>query len=177
MALAKADFFTGAFLTSILKSVDTVPVVCDAKGLTKCLRFSTELGGKFYTYIKYSTRRNDQRDDTVKWYIPFSEKEYVYLSSDFQSGSETKMVVMVCTSENLTNAHICVLNLDEALECLKTTNSNGGRIINVERTGSKHCYSCYGYDGKERATPPFDHLKLFVKKPKRLSILRSLKLK
>ncbi len=177
MSIAKADYFAGAFLTSILKSVDTVPVVCSAKGLTKCLRFSTEHGGWFYAYIKYSKNRTGQEGESAKWYIPFTEKEYVYLSSDFMLNEETKVVVMVCTDEKLSDTHICVLPIEIVLECLKSTSESGSRKIEVERIGSKHCYNCSGYDGVIKATPPFNHLTLFVSKEKKKPRLHALPLR
>jgi hypothetical protein len=76
--IAKADYFAGVFLTTILKSSKAVPMLCDASGEIKRVVFDTDMGD-FNVYVKYST--NPQKG----WnYNSVPKKKRTYLECAFQ---------------------------------------------------------------------------------------------
>ena len=89
MRIAKADFFAGVFLTTILRSAKGPPVYCEVSDGIKRLEFETDLG-MFNMFVKYSTNEHIgwNYDFTPKkrkryWSISFSDIEYTFLQNDF----------------------------------------------------------------------------------------------
>lgn len=171
--IAKADYFAGVFLTTILKSSKTVPMLCDASvDNIKCVIFDTNLGA-FNVYVKYSTSRAmgwdtsvDPKKKRTYWNVNFSENEYNYLSNQFAIDGKTNLIAIVCTDKSLSSSWIAILKLTEALFCLKITTEGGNRTITVSRTGRNHTFDCYGVGLPHEMNilkyhPYVNHLRLF----------------
>lgn len=148
--IAKADYFAGVFLTTILKSAKTVPMLCDATGEIKRVVFDTDIGA-FNVYVKYSTAERTGWDydaapkkKRTYWDISFSDVEQDYLMQDFQVDGKRNLVALVCTNAKLGNSKIAIMELQEVLFCLKTMRNGGSRGIQVSRTGGNHTFDCAG---------------------------------
>lgn len=166
--IAKADYFAGVFLTTILKSSKAVPMLCDASGEIKRVVFDTDMGD-FNVYVKYSTNPQKGWDynsvpkkKRTYWNVPFSENEYSYLKNEFQQDGKNHLVAMVCTNKSLSESHIAILNLEETLACLKLTTDGGNRTITVSRTGRNQTFDCSGVDMAPLSYNPYvNHLRFF----------------
>lgn len=166
--IAKADYFGGVFLTTILKSSNAVPMLCDASGEIKRVVFDTDMGD-FNVYVKYSTSRKTGWDynfapkkKRTYWNVNFGENEYDYLKDDFQLDGKKNLLAMVCTDKSLSESWIAILDLEQTLACLKLATDGGNRTITVSRTGRSHTFDCSGVAMAPLSYHPYvNHLRFF----------------
>ena len=170
MRIGKIDYFAGVFMTTILQSVKTTPMYCEATDDSRRAEFETDTG-KFNVFIKYSTARKvgwdydcTPKKKSVYWNLTFQDAHYNYLRNHFHVAGKRNLVVIVCTDANMKETRIAILQLDEALLCLSTSTSSGTRRITVSRTGGEHSFSCYGVNnaGIDKNIQPFvNHMRFF----------------
>lgn len=153
MRIAKADYFAGVFLTTILKSTKTTPVYCEAVEGIKRLEFVTDLGA-FNVFVKHSTKENKgwnysftPKKKRSYWNIAFSESEYEYIKQKFVIRGKTNVIAIICTDSNLKKTRIAILNIDQIIPCLSIATKGGHRKITISRTGSEHTFDCAGVSG------------------------------
>jgi len=168
--IAKSDYFAGIFLTTILKTAKTVPLLCDALSDVKCVVFDTDIG-YFNVFVKYSTtlkdgwdNKNQHKTKRTYWNITFTYDEYSYLLNYFEEQNKKNLVAIVCTNEKFTGSKIAILTLEEAKKCLNTQTNGGQRRITVSRTGSEHNFDCFGVGASHDTTdihPYVNHLRFF----------------
>lgn len=170
MRIAKADYFAGIFLTTILKSSRTTPVYCEAIEGIKRLEFETDLG-VFNVYVKYSMRENMgwNYEFTPKkmkkyWNVAFSENEYAYLKDQFVAEGKENVIAIICTDSKLKRTRIVILKQTQLIPCIAVSTSGGSRILSISRTGAEHTFSCYGVGGAGEIVtdkPFVNHLRYF----------------
>jgi len=168
--IAKADYFAGVFLTTILKATKTVPMLCDDSKEAKCVSFDTDIGN-FNVYVKYSTNPkegwNYKRQSKIRrtyWYIPFTTDEYSYLCGNFEKEKMENLIAIVCSNEKFTSSKIAILTLEEVKKCLSKPTKNGSRRITVSRTGCEHTFDCFGVEESHDIAyihPYVNHLRFF----------------
>jgi len=168
--IAKADYFAGVFLSTILKSSKTVPMLCDASKDVKRVLFDTDVGD-FNVYVKYSTASNIGWDYSespkvkrLYWNVPFTFTEYQYITNEFPDPRRKNILAIICTNPKFSSTNIAILTFTETQDCLSIPTENGMRRITVSRTGIEHRFCCFGVNGNYAnpvATPYINHLRFF----------------
>lgn len=168
--IAKADYFAGVFLSTILKSSKTVPMLCDASKDVKRVLFDTDVGD-FNVYVKYAATFGNGWDYTktpkvkrLYWNVPFTPTEYKYIVNMFPDPKKSNILAIICTNSKFSSSWIAILSYTEMQQCLSASTENGMRRITVSRSGKEHRFSCFGVNGsydEPVASPYVNHLRFF----------------
>jgi hypothetical protein len=160
------------FLTTVLKTTRTVPLLCDAVNDSKCVNFDTDIG-YFNVYVKYSMaqregwdRKRKKKSKRIYWNVNFSPDEFEYLQCSFEDKGKSNLVAIICTNDSFTDNKIAILELAEAKKCLDRTTKGGQRRITISRTGNEHKFDCYGVGmshDKTNINPYVNHMRFFEK--------------
>ncbi len=168
--IAKADFFAGVFLTTILKTSKTAPMYCDATDELKRIEFETDLGA-FNVFVHFSASPKPGWDYCGKtkrkreyWNAGFTESQFNYLQTKFAIEGKQNLLAIICTDEKYTCTRVAVLTLREALKCLQEKTDSETRRITVSRSGKDHAFICYGVNqdlSTSEIKPYINHLRYF----------------
>lgn len=168
--IAKMDYYAGAFITSLLNSVEGVPAIFNETSDSRKLQIETNLGD-FNIYIKYAGNSRNARirgRKKTSWCVNFTETDIMKLENEFVEEQYKNYIALVLSDKSMVDTRIAVITYDDAMECLAKTTQGGNRRINVARYGKEHNFICYGAtESEENGFQVFvNHMRYFDKNDK-----------
>lgn len=141
MSIRKIDYYVGALLSYLIKKRIT-PAIFDSSDYSKIITFETN-EGKYNLFVKYSGKPVRQQEKYSRWDVNFTESELNIVNTYAKNGYNN-FVVLVCSSETLTQTEIAVIDIEDALKCLGNDLVNKQKRISVRSDKAARKLKCYG---------------------------------
>lgn len=141
MSIRKIDYYVGAVLSYLIKKRIT-PAIFDSSDCSKIITFETN-EGKYNLFVKYSGKPASQQEKYSRWDVTFTKLELEIVNTYAKDGFNN-FVVLVCSSESLTQTEIAVIEVKNALRCLGNDNINKQKRISIINDKGARKLKCYG---------------------------------
>lgn len=141
MSIRKVDYYVGALLSYLIKKRIT-PAIFDSSDESKIIVFETN-DDKYNLFVKYSGKPAKEQESYSRWAINFSISEMNIINT-YKKEDYKNLVVLVCSTENLTKTEIVVIDLKDALKCLGNDLINTNKRISIRKDKGSRYLKCYG---------------------------------
>lgn len=153
--LKPADFYYGAFLSSLLNFAGKKPSLFDETESRRIYKITTE--NSTNDYMVFTKAVNERKNDTDKfhhWIFNFTSEEVNTLEKLNSEHGNVKLA-LICFTDTLKDGELAFIDYDEAIECMGVSKNIKPYRINIKAIGSKQGLRMYGsgrsdlLDGKD----------------------------
>ncbi len=143
----KADYYYGAFLSSLLNSAGKKPSLFERSenDSRRIYVVNTENSSNPYViFAKYASKGRSNDKGSCSWTFVFSDNEISRLT-DLSKDRYAVRIALICAEEDLRGGEIALLTFGELDDCLGLTlGTAGSRSVVVKRMERKHGLCLYG---------------------------------
>lgn len=154
--LAVTDFYYGAFLSALIRTSGSRPVLFDSTGLRRIYRLETDTREECFVFVKYTTERRNKVKEKSHWIFNFTPVEIDKLRQLITESNNVK-VALICAKEGFGESELAVVDYREAWDCLGV--ELGVRPtyrINIKTEDNQHGLRMYG-SGRSDKVNGFDN--------------------
>lgn len=137
------DFYYGAFLSALLNTTGSRPVLFDETGSRRIYCLETDNAGECYVFAKFVTQKKADAQGRWHWTFNFSDSEVVKIQELYQQKSNVKLA-LICAKEGFADSELAVIDYSEALECLGVEKGVKRYRINIKSVENQHGLRMYG---------------------------------
>ena len=141
--LGALDFYYGAFLSAVVNTSGSRPVLFDDTASRRIYRMDTNNASDCYVFAKYTTGRELKAANRDHWIFNFSEAEIRQLKDLYADNKNVKLA-LICVKEGFVGSELAIIDYNTAIECLGVNAGVKNYRINIKTTGGQHGLRMYG---------------------------------
>lgn len=137
------DFYYGAFLSALLNTSKSRPVLFDETGSRRIYSLETDAHGECYVYAKYVTQKKADVQNRWRWTFNFSSSEVKKIQELFQHNNNVKLA-LICAKEGFADSELAVVDYYDAMDCLGVDKGVINYRISIKAIENQHGLRMYG---------------------------------
>lgn len=137
------DFYYGAFLSALLNTSGSRPVLFDETGSRRIYLLETNNAGECYVFAKYVTGKGADAKNRWLWTFNFTDAEVLRIQELYQVKGNVKLA-LICVKDGFADSELAVINYEEAMDCMGVEKGVKNLRINIKTTGGQHGLRMYG---------------------------------
>ena len=137
------DFYYGAFLSALLNTSGSRPVLFDETGSRRIYRLDTNNMSECYVFTKFVTGKESDNKKKWHWTFNFSDSEIDAVQKLFQKSGKVKLA-LICAKKGLAESELAVIDYHEAIDCLGVNAGVKNYKIDIKTVDGKHGLKMYG---------------------------------
>ena len=137
------DFYYGAFLSALLNTTGSRPVLFDETGSRRIYCLETDNMGECYVFTKFVTQKKADAQKRWRWTFLFSPAEVEKIQELHQRKANVKLA-LICAKEGFAESELAVVDYNDAMDCLGIDKGVKTYRISIKTMDNQHGLRMYG---------------------------------